>query len=1092
MSESKITPDDLAKVWVWNSTVPSPVNRCLHETFMEKAQQQPAAPAICAWDGELTYEELDSLSSRLAQRLISLGVCNGVIVPLCFEKSRWMSVAAIAVLKAGGACVALDISLPRERLQTIVQQSQPTPLILCSANREHLAGQLHSGSMGITLPVDSARIHELPARPHTDLPVTDPSSAALVIFTSGTTGTPKGIVLSHTNVSSAMSSMRSSLPHKKYSRIFDFAPYSFDAAWDNLFKALTWGGCLCIPSESARVNHLARAINDLHATAVLLTPSAATMVTPSDVPSLQVLMLGGEPIPPWAVATWAEHVDLFNAYGPAECSIIATIAALSDERTRSTGELGMPAGQVLWVVSEAGDELVPIGSVGELWVEGHMVGVGYLQRPELTASSFVSDPVWLTRGVPGVHPGRSGRLYRTGDLVRCCHDGSLSYIGRRDKQVKIRGRRVDLGGIERDIQVELGKHEWSRGISVAVEMVVPHDGETAVAVAFVGIGKRKEMQSYISRVRAHAEDALHTQFTQGILPVAYFPIDVFPKTATDKTDRRRLCEMAAALDLGELVQLSLLYDSPKPMTDTEHLLRSLWAAVIGLDAESISTGHSFIHVGGDSVNAMRLVALADEQGLTLTVADVLGSANLSDLAQLVSVQKKLERRDKLGYQPPAPFSLLDTVTDAASVAALLKTPADQVCDAYPATFIQRLHVGAGAREYFYMRFPPGVADITRIESAVLHLWKHFGMLRTVFVEENNGDLLQVVLDPTFPLPLQILKADTADLTAFSDKIYHSDLNHPLEPNRPVTRFILTYRDDGQARLCIRLSHAQYDGSSFPILCASFSAFYHGEIPPPAVDFSGYIRKMFELREPATRYWSTLLQGSQRTRLRPLAAVSGQKETHETLLDAPITLKRTFPAPKQLPGYTKSTVFTACVAQALATTTGETDITFGLMVSGRASLALALQSTFGPCSSVPPIRVRVGQKNKNKTKTTLPAIAQSIHNQTITGQRYEIPFGGLALLNSCAPDWPQPFFGVSVNIVNVEESPQVPGMKGEGTVLRQWNEDSAPILEDHILVTARLLERAWEVEVLGNLRYYSEAGLGVFLDSLEGVVAGVGA
>ncbi|KAF4439338.1 peramine synthetase [Fusarium austroafricanum] len=446
-SPSQIPAQDLDQVWEWNRNVPEEISRCVHDIVQQRTQLQPSAPAICAWDGNLTYAELDRVAAGLASHLIDLGVSHGAIIPLCFEKSMWTTVAILAVLKAGAAFVLLDPSIPEQRLRTIFSQTKAQLVVTSMANEtlsKRFAPQV--------IAVGPHMIQELNDKEHRQPDVLPtPSSTMYLVFTSGSTGTPKGTILTHKNLASALHHQQSSLKITSKTRMYDFCSYSFDVFVCNTFATLSIGGCLCVPNELDRQNRLAESIASLKANTIDLTPSVSRLLSPEQVPGLEQIIFGGEALRVEDVIPWWDKVRIVSLYGPCECTPNSTINSDPASPGEATS-MGKGIGLNTWITqADDHNRLVSMGSVGELLLEGPLLGSGYLNDANKTAEAFIENPTWLSQG-SSKYPGRTGRLYKTGDLVKYTADGSLLFISRKDEQVKIRGQRVELGEIEHAIR----------------------------------------------------------------------------------------------------------------------------------------------------------------------------------------------------------------------------------------------------------------------------------------------------------------------------------------------------------------------------------------------------------------------------------------------------------------------------------------------------------------------------------------------------------------------------------------------------------------------------------------------------------------
>lgn len=629
-----LTPEDREELWSWNAEVPAAVRHCIHDVIWKHVAERPAAAAVCAWDGELTYSDLDVLATRFAGRLAARGLKHGSIVPLCFEKSMWATVAALAVLKAGATFVLLDPQQPMLRLKAIVEQTG-AQFVVASEAQKDVSGHLTNHTVSIVEEV--SQISYMAALQ--SLTPVDPSTAAYLVFTSGSTGCPKGILIEHASFCSAMHHQLHHFDVRQDSRVFDFASYSFDISLHNMLATLSAGACLCVPSDSDRVGNTTGVMASMRATVVSLTTSVARLVEPAQVPTLQTLILAGEAVFSKDVSKWWGRVRVINAYGPAECTPISIINSTATDAS-TAARIGTGKGSVTWVVDpEDHNRLLPPGVVGELLLEGPCLARCYLENAKKTSEAFIQDVPWLHAGT-STQPGRRGRLYKTGDLVCYHEDGSLTYMGRKDTQIKIHGQRVEIGEVEHHIRQLLPDN---LDLQVAVDLATPQNRNAATLVVFASFGgltKREhtgdDAQSRrVASALIQVAEQLREILPSHMVPTSYKLLDELPLTATAKIDRRALRALGNTISGEHLTSLHMEPECKRLeiSTKAEEHLRTLWSNVLGIEPSAINADKTFYQLGGNSVQAIRLVGAAREVGMALEVADVYKHPRLTDLAK---------------------------------------------------------------------------------------------------------------------------------------------------------------------------------------------------------------------------------------------------------------------------------------------------------------------------------------------------------------------------------------------------------------------------------------------------------------------------
>jgi amino acid adenylation domain-containing protein len=484
-------------------------------------------------------------------------------------------------------------------------------------------------------------------------------NSAFVVYTSGSTGKPKGVVLEHASVCTSVQAHGTALEIGPKSRVLQFAAYIFDISIQDIFTTLMRGGCVCVPSERDRVNDLAGAINRMGVNCACITPTVASLLRPSDVPGLKKLTLAGEAVTKEVIDIWSGLEKLNNCYGPAESTIYCAWNG-------AVGKTGMPSNigrglaSLLWVTQPADhNQLVPVGCVGELLLEGPLLAREYLNDSEKTMASFIEDPTWADLEKSGEHR----RMYKTGDLVRYNSNGTLDYLGRKDMQVKIHGQRLEIGEVEYHVKSNLPCVS-----QVAVELVSAggrQDGGTLAA--FVCFSNSTEIDDDSTQLVMSMPDALQSAMIdlEGLLaqslpsymiPTMYIPLKRIPANHSGKTDRAMLRSLVSELSGREMSLYSLANAEKRaPSTQMEEMLQVLWSSVLGISQNMIGAEDSFFRLGGDSITAMRLVKLAREAGVSLTVANIFHFPRLSQMsAAATSLILDAESSTKL-----SPFALLE-------------------------------------------------------------------------------------------------------------------------------------------------------------------------------------------------------------------------------------------------------------------------------------------------------------------------------------------------------------------------------------------------------------------------------------------------
>ncbi|KAF9768166.1 nrps5 single domain, non-ribosomal peptide synthase-like protein [Fusarium sp. DS 682] len=641
-------PQSSHLVKAWNKHVPDPVDACLHDIITNVAALQPDKMALYSTAGSLTYGELDDYSTRLGHHLVSLGVGPETIVPLLFEKSIWAVVAMLGVLKAGGAFVALDPAHPADRLALIISDTG-SPVLLVSDMQA--AGPLITGDMAslhvALCTVTQVSVLELPIRDDKPCTAVTPDNAAYVIFTSGSTGRPKGVVIEHRAVSTGTKEHGSQMSYTSTSRVLQFASYAFDATIGEVFTTLVHHGCVCIASETERIEDLTGFMNRASVTWAFLTPAVARMMTPNDVPTLETLICGGEPLGDLTPRIWSEKVKFIQAYGPTETCVFASISNRQHREVRPA-IIGHMMGSAAWIVSPSNaDLLVPVGAVGEMLIEGPILGRGYRNDADKTNASFVWDPKWSIH-YPRHANGR--RLYKTGDLVRYNLNGSMDFVQRKDTQIKIRGQRVEAGEIEshitsahKDVQHVYVTFTKNGGLSSRLVAVVSLRGFGSTETSSSGSLRLLQGADYerAKELLRTVTEYLSSKLPRHMVPAVWAVVQgsSVPLTTSGKIDRRQMTAWLEQAD-EDLVREILALDQEEPISDdsltpAEVALRSVWALVLNLDPHKINREHPFFSLGGDSITAMQVVSHCRSQGIELTVKDIFKHQTIAALAAFV-------------------------------------------------------------------------------------------------------------------------------------------------------------------------------------------------------------------------------------------------------------------------------------------------------------------------------------------------------------------------------------------------------------------------------------------------------------------------
>ena len=743
---------DTQQLLRWNQDPPPLVDETLCSLFARHVHHQPSAPAVCAWDRDLSYAELNSMSETLAGELVRRGVGTQTVVALCVDKSALAVVMMMAVLRAGASFVNLGITTPTQRQAAILDACQAVLLIVDTGNASRLVE--HQGVPGLI--VDSKFIAALPEL-STPLPTVEPHFAAAITFTSGSTGTPKGIVVEHGSIATSCDAMATRFDIGPHTRVLQFASYTFDASVGDIFYALARGACVCSPSEQERVDDLAAVARRLQVNWAFLTPSVLSLLEPRDIPSLRRLLLGGEPPSPKHVDLWAQSVSLHLVMGPAECAIYcAGSEAIVPGQDPST--FGSAAGCRMWVVDSLDHtKLAPVGCPGELIVEGRTVARGYLNDPERTRRVFLDDAPWLPRSPTSASPRR---LYKSGDLVRFHVDnGTFSFVARKDTQVKLHGQRVELGEIEHHLKdvmpdvdsaialLNTSAEHTNRHPLIAFLVFV----KDSTAVSHHAEGSALPLTTRGKDMLLRARSQLATIMPAYMIPTLFVPIHHVPFTLNGKRDAARLRQIAQALSQDELQAFSLSQEeTARPLSSQEERLRELWAQVLDLDASILGPDSDFIRQGGDSLAAMRLGTLATDAGLHLPVSYTMAHPRLSDMASKMSLLSSQTQEPT-----PEPFSLLPKTVEITDVKAhcadLCKVDVDQIEDVYPSTALQEMLLNGSLRRpgtyilRLTFQLPPSVLLQTFV-SAWDQVVQSAEILRTRIVADAQAGLLQVVLN----------------------------------------------------------------------------------------------------------------------------------------------------------------------------------------------------------------------------------------------------------------------------------------------------------------------------------------------------------
>jgi amino acid adenylation domain-containing protein len=572
--------------------------------FAETVRRDPGATAVVAGDLRLSYAELDERSNRLAHLLRAHGAGPERLVALCLPRGVDYPVAVLAVLKAGAAFVPLDPEHPWDRVDALLRDCAPVAVL--TATTPEWAQD--AAVAVLALDALAERLRALPDEP--PAPTARPADLAYVLYTSGSTGTPKGVLIEHRAVGNFIHATQELFAMTSADHVLGYASYTFDVSVFEMFGALLTGAQLHVALDTNRLDldRLQELLERAGISVMDMPPSVMALLDPARLTTLRVAFVGGEAFSGELVNRWNQVSNFYNGYGPTECTVTMIVHECHG-RWDGSPPIGLPIANHVAHVLDGDLRPVPYGVPGELVIGGLGLARGYLNRPELTEEVFVPDPF-------GTAPG--GRLYRTGDLVKRRADGAIVFLGRIDRQVKIRGVRIEPGEVEAVLATCPG---------VRQAYVTPwRDARGRQRLlAYAGV---PDGQASSTDLRARLAEKLPA----AMVPDHVFTLPELPLTSSGKWDVRTLPTPDSP---GHLAAP----EGVAPRTETERVLaEELFGPM--LDRPTVDVTARFFELGGSSLQAAQLIArIRVRFEVEVSVTDFFRDSTVAGLAVLVERQR---------------------------------------------------------------------------------------------------------------------------------------------------------------------------------------------------------------------------------------------------------------------------------------------------------------------------------------------------------------------------------------------------------------------------------------------------------------------
>ncbi|MBW7476625.1 amino acid adenylation domain-containing protein [Paenibacillus oenotherae] len=762
----------------WNETDrPFMDGMTIHRLFENRAEQHPDRIAIRFEQQSLTYKQLNDKASRVAAELIRQGVGRNRVIAIAAKRSLEMMVGILGIMKAGGAYLPIDPSLPAERIQYMLQNSQTMVLLL---QNEAICEAIPFDGNRIIL--DSSNTDADSEDSSVVLPENAPSDLAYVIYTSGSTGQPKGVMVEHVSLMNRLEWMQNEYRLLETDVILHKTPFVFDVSVWELFLWIIGGASVVMlqPEGEKLPDVIIREIEAKQVNIIHFVPSmfhafldyVDSLKDRSALASLKRIFTSGEALGLHHVQKFDERLGqpfgtrLINLYGPTEATIDVTYYDCTGGLTDRTVPIGKPIQNTKIHILDPDGHPQPVGVSGELCISGMGLARGYMNRTDLTAEKFIDRPVRLPD---------AERIYKTGDLAKWRSDGNIEYLGRIDQQVKIRGYRIELAEIEFVLQ----SHE---AVKEAIVIKLSSDEATESLCAYY----TSESEVHADMLRAH----MANRIPEYMIPVYFVRLNQLPLTVSGKIDRKALPAPDNSKE-DEYVA---------PSTALEEHLVSIWSSVLG--KKRIGVTDNFFKLGGDSIKGIQVCARLNNIGYKLEMKTLFRYATIADVTpHIQQIDEQIDQGPVTGELPLLPMQEWF----------------------FEQQFVQMNHWNQAV-----MLYKESGYDENIVKGVFDGILEHHDGLRSVYFKDSEGSYrgqIKAVEQPLYTFEtIAFIGLDGIEL-AQAIETEANRLQASIDLNEgPLVKLGLFKTDRGD-HLLIAIHHLAVDGVSWRIIFEDFSGGY---------------------------------------------------------------------------------------------------------------------------------------------------------------------------------------------------------------------------------------------------------------------------